>query len=197
MDQQSPAAARIGAVFLRDATGERQSLLEHAANSLPIYSVVYATRRGGDRWRRLRLARLPVDDAGTRDEFGPPNTAPTTGLAILDDHTLVIGTGERVKPTAGSFELWDFKRVDAGSLISWNPTACGRWLRVPIGGGSPGRPDIGRWRFGTYSSRNPSTFFSQKTALRLPLAPTAATSWSPSITGGESTTSTSGWSSSS
>lgn len=102
------SGGKDGAVFLRDAAGERHSLLEHAANSLPVYSVVYAPDGavivgGAFGWRGFRW-----NDAGTRDEFGPPNTAPITGLAILDDHTLAIGTGERVKPTAGSFELWDF-----------------------------------------------------------------------------------------
>jgi WD40 repeat protein len=101
------SGGKDGAVFLRDASGERQSLLEHAANSLPVYSVAYAPDGavivgGTFGWRGYRL-----NGAGKREEFSPDKITPTTGLAMLDDHTLAVGAGERVKPTAGSFELWD------------------------------------------------------------------------------------------
>ena len=32
---------------------------------------------------------------------------PTNALAMLDDHTLAVGTGRSAKATAGVFELWD------------------------------------------------------------------------------------------
>ena len=96
-----------GAVFLRDAAGERHALLEHTANSLPVYSVVFTPDgsvivAGAFGWRGYRL-----DGSGKCAEFGPDTIAPATGLAMLDDHTLAVGTGERVKPTAGSFDLWN------------------------------------------------------------------------------------------
>jgi len=96
-----------GAVFLRDASGERQTLLEHDANSLPVYSLVFALDGsiivgGAFGWRGFRFGAT-----GKREEFGPDKITPTTGLAMLDEHTLAVGTGERGKPTAGSFELWD------------------------------------------------------------------------------------------
>jgi WD40 repeat protein len=95
-----------GAVFLRDAAGERQTLLQHATNSLPVYSVAFGHDgavivAGAFGWHGFRPGR-----AGP-EEFSPKMMVPTTGLAVLDDHTLAVGTGERVKPTPGSFELWD------------------------------------------------------------------------------------------
>lgn len=102
------SAGRDGAVVVRDSSGEPHSLLEHAANSLPVHSVVFtpdgAVIVGGPfGWRGFR-----VDESGQRTEFGPDQIAPTTGLAVLDGRTLAVGTGEHAKPTAGSFELWDF-----------------------------------------------------------------------------------------
>jgi WD40 repeat protein len=102
------SGGRDGAVFLRDAAGEPVSLLQHAANTLPVHSLAFTPMGaiivgGGFGWRGYRL-----EEPGHRSEFGPTTMAPTTGIAVLDDHTLAVGTGERVKPTAGSFELWDF-----------------------------------------------------------------------------------------
>ena len=99
------SGAKDGAVFLRDAG--RSGLLERGPNSLPVYSVAYAPDGavivgGAFGWRGYRL-----HGKGEREEFGPTKIAPTTGLAILDDHTVAVGTGDRVKPSAGSFELWN------------------------------------------------------------------------------------------
>src|SRR5437867_2862842 len=76
------SGAKDGAVYLRDDSGERCTLLERGPNSLPVYSVVYAPDGavivgGAFGWRGFRL-----DAAGNRDEFGPMKIAPTTGLAI-------------------------------------------------------------------------------------------------------------------
>ena len=101
------SGGKDGAVYLRSDSGERQCLLEHTANSLPVYAVVFAEDGsvivgGAFGWRGFRL-----DGVDKRGEFGPDQMAPVTGLAMLDHHTLAVGTGERAKPTAGSFELWD------------------------------------------------------------------------------------------
>src|SRR5690606_30277250 len=49
-------------------------------------------------------------DAGTWEMYTPPTAAPTTALAVVDATTLAVGTGDRLKPTAGTFELWDLTR---------------------------------------------------------------------------------------
>jgi WD40 repeat protein len=102
------SGGKDGAVYLRDGCRDPVSLLEHAANTLPVYSLSFTPSGaivvgGGFGWRGFRL-----DGSWKREEFGPTTMAPTTGVAVLDEHTLAIGTGERVKSTAGSFELWDF-----------------------------------------------------------------------------------------
>jgi WD40 repeat protein len=102
------SGGKDGAVYLRGGCCNPVSLLEHAANTLPVYSLVFTPSGaiivgGGFGWRGFRL-----DGSGKREEFGPTTMAPTTGVAVLDDHTLAIGTGERIKSTSGSFELWDY-----------------------------------------------------------------------------------------
>ncbi len=102
------SGGKDGAVYLRADAHEPISLLEYAANTLPVYSIAYTLGGaiivgGGFGWRGFRL-----EGSGKREEFGPTQMAPTAGVAVLDDHTLAIGTGERVKPTPGSFQLWDF-----------------------------------------------------------------------------------------
>jgi WD40 repeat protein len=100
------SGAKDGAVFLRDADGGRHALLEREPNSLPVHSLAFtpdgAVLVGGAfGWLGNRR-----DGAGKWNVvFG--KTTPTTALAMLDDHTLAVGIGHRVKKSAGSFELWD------------------------------------------------------------------------------------------
>jgi WD40 repeat protein len=101
------SGAKDGAVYLRDAAGGRHALLERGPSSLPVYSIVYAPDGavvvgGAFGWLGYRQ-----NGEGKWGVFGPTKMAPATGLAVLDEHTLAVGTGERVKPTAGSFELWN------------------------------------------------------------------------------------------
>lgn len=46
---------------------------------------------------------------GTWRAFGPPSAAGVNGVAAAGPHWLAVGTGDRVKPTPGAFELWDLK----------------------------------------------------------------------------------------
>jgi WD40 repeat protein len=101
------SGGKDGAVYLRDDSGERRTLLERGPNSLPVYSVVFAPGDavivgGAFGWRGYRL-----DGTGNHAGFGP--IAPATGLAILDERTIAVGTGDRAKPIAGSFELWNLE----------------------------------------------------------------------------------------
>ena len=102
------SGARDGSVFLRDATGRPHCILEPDPNKPPIHALAFspdgtAILAGGPfGWLGYRQ-----DAAEQWGVFGPAKTAPTTSLAVLDDHTLAVGTGDRLKPTAGCFELWD------------------------------------------------------------------------------------------
>jgi WD40 repeat protein len=99
--------ARDGSVYLREANGRRHSLTEPGSQSLPIYSVSYTPDGssvligGAFGWLGCRR-----DNESWRI-FGPQNAAPVTSLAMLDDKTLAVGIGDRVKTSAGKFELWD------------------------------------------------------------------------------------------
>ncbi len=101
------SGASDGAVFLRDADGERYTLMEREANSLPIHAIAFAADDtivvgGAFGWHGYRR-----DIAGKWAAFAPPMITPTNALAMLDDHTLAVGTGHSAKATAGVFELWD------------------------------------------------------------------------------------------
>lgn len=100
------SAGKDGAVFLRDATGQRQTIIEREPNTLSVHSVAYAMDGslfvgGAFGWKGYRQT-----SAGSWQVFGHKAT-PTNAIAILDDHAIAVGTGDRDKLTAGAFELWD------------------------------------------------------------------------------------------
>jgi WD40 repeat protein len=100
------SGSRDGTLLLRDASGEAFSLDEpgpkkpavHALAFLPDDALVVGHAHG---WHIHRRA------AGTWQTFGPPSAAETTAVAVVDAATLAVGTGERLKPTPGTFELWN------------------------------------------------------------------------------------------
>jgi WD40 repeat protein len=103
------SGAKDGSLWLRGPDGQPQSLYEqgpktpavHAIGFLPDGAVVIGHAHGWHVHRR---------DAGTWRMFSPPSETSTTALAVLDANTLAVGTGDRLKPTAGTFELWDLRR---------------------------------------------------------------------------------------
>jgi WD40 repeat protein len=101
------SAGKDGALFLRDAFGQRHSIIEREDNSHPIHSVAYADDGtlvvgGGFGWQVYRQ-----DNSGSWHVHGLNKTTPTNSLAILDDNTLAVGTGDRLQATPGALELWD------------------------------------------------------------------------------------------
>jgi len=101
------SAAKDGAVWIRDVGGRRRALTEWGPLTQPVQSVVYTPDGttiiigGSFGWIGLN------QDGETSRDFGPLKTPPVTALAMLDERTLVVGTGDRLKPSAGTFELWD------------------------------------------------------------------------------------------
>jgi WD40 repeat protein len=98
------SGARDGSVLLREAGGRVQQLCEpglkapaiHAIAHLPDCSGVVIGHAQG--WHVYNHSAVI---------FSPPNSAPTTSLAMLDANTLAVGTGDRAKGTGGTFELWN------------------------------------------------------------------------------------------
>jgi WD40 repeat protein len=96
-----------GALFLRDAAGQRHPIIEREPNTLPIHSVAYAMDGslvvgGAGGWLGYRK-----NSAGSWQVFGLHKATPTNALAFLDERTLAVGTGDRLRQTPGAFELWD------------------------------------------------------------------------------------------
>jgi len=137
------SAGKDGAVFLRDAFGQRQPIIEREEDSCSIHSVTFAPDGsilvGGGfgllgyrpdasgSWEGVKIiktisAKSSIQSGsdthppqkGEKDHLvtllNPPilNTqSSTNAIALLDENTLAVGTGERLKPTNGAFELWD------------------------------------------------------------------------------------------
>jgi WD40 repeat protein len=100
-------AGKDGALYLRDASGERVTIIEREPNTHSVHSVVYAMDGslvvgGGFGWCAYRQNR-----EGSWQISGPLKATPTNSLAILNENTLVVGTGDRNLPTVGACELWD------------------------------------------------------------------------------------------
>ncbi|MCI0702739.1 MAG: hypothetical protein L0241_16790 [Planctomycetia bacterium] len=98
--------SKDGAVFLRDSSGVIP-LLERGPNSPPIHAIGYLPTEptiiigGAFGWLGCK------QEDGVWGKFGPQSFPPVNSLAVINDHLLAIGTGERIKPTAGDLEIWD------------------------------------------------------------------------------------------
>jgi WD40 repeat protein len=101
------SAGKDGSVFLRDAAGHLQRLAEPDPDRNPVHALAYSPDGsslfigGTSGWHGSKR------DGEMSWRFGPENAAPVTSLAMLDDRTLAVGIGDRVKPSVGKFELWD------------------------------------------------------------------------------------------
>jgi WD40 repeat protein len=103
------SGGKDGALYLRDSSGERQTIIERLPTSLPIHSAAFAEDGtllvgGAFGWMGYRKK-----DASSWNVFGQLKTTPTNSLAMLDATTLVVGTGDRDKPFVGAFEMWDIR----------------------------------------------------------------------------------------
>lgn len=109
------SGAKDGSVLLRDTSGRRFPLAEHDSCSLPVHSVVYTPDGssvivgGAFGWLGRRW------DGKSWHVFGPTRSSAVNSLAVLDDRTLAVGTGDRVKPVFGRFELWDLATLQRRS----------------------------------------------------------------------------------
>ncbi|HVL12194.1 MAG TPA: hypothetical protein VM529_06495 [Gemmata sp.] len=98
------SAGKDGSVLVRDAEGRLRSAGDRDASVSTLAYSFDGTSLfvgGSFGWRGTKL------DGDMSWRFGPENAAPVTALAMLDDHTLAVGVGDRVKPVPGSVELWD------------------------------------------------------------------------------------------
>ncbi|WP_439624183.1 WD40 repeat domain-containing protein [Gemmata sp.] len=101
------SAARDGSVFLRDFGGGRQLLCEPGPDTPPVHAVAFTADGtgiflgGSAGWHGRRF------NGRTWEPFGPSNATPVTSLGLIDDRTLAVGVGDRMKSTAGKLELWD------------------------------------------------------------------------------------------
>ncbi len=99
--------ARDGSVFVRDANGHVTSLLERGVKEQPVHALGYLPGSsslvvgGSFGWSGYK------QDGGAWREFGAKLSQQVTSLAVLTDRLVAVGTGDRVKATGGTFEIWD------------------------------------------------------------------------------------------
>ncbi len=102
------SGAKDGALLVRNLSGHTHAITESGPTNPAIHAVAYTADGAG-----LILAgpfgwlESRNDGPGNWDVLGPKKAIPVTALGLLDERTLAIGTGDRVKPSSGSFELWD------------------------------------------------------------------------------------------
>lgn len=99
--------AKDGTLFLRDDSGPSCSLRErglkpfpvHAIDFLPNGSVIAGGEFGWSAWR-------PEGDGWA--QFGPQGDRPVASLAVINDRTVAMGIGDRLKSNVpGTLEIWD------------------------------------------------------------------------------------------
>jgi WD40 repeat protein len=101
------SGARDGSLLLRGADGRAHPVTERGPNSPPIYAVGFLPDGSAVVIGHAQGCHVFHNAAGTWKLSEPSLASPVTSLAVLDATTLAVGTGDRVKRTAGTFELWD------------------------------------------------------------------------------------------
>lgn len=100
------SGAKDGSVLLRDTSGRLLPPADRESPGLPVHAIAFtpdgSTTVVGGTFGWLGERR----DGKTRHVFGQAKS-PVNSLAALDERTIAVGTGDRVKPIAGGFELWD------------------------------------------------------------------------------------------
>jgi WD40 repeat protein len=101
------SGARDGSLLLRGADGRAHPVTERGPKSPPIYAVGFLPDGSAVVIGHAQGCHVYRNAGGTWRLADPPLASPVTSLAVLDATTLAVGTGDRVKKTAGTFELWD------------------------------------------------------------------------------------------
>ncbi|MDB5307358.1 MAG: repeat protein [Gemmataceae bacterium] len=167
------SGARDGRLFLRDADGRGRPLGEPGPKAPAVHAVAY-----------LPDGRMVVGHAHgwhvyRRDADGwtesPSFAAPTTSLAVLNATTLAVGTGERLKPTAGTFELWDLTAGRRVEPFFREPNGVRAVAACPAKGlvaWATGHKKVSVW---DHRRQTPIHFMQKKDCPALALAPDGST----------------------
>ncbi len=99
--------AKDGSIFLRDSSGCVSSLRDRGSKSLPAHAIAYLPGEAGVIAGGAFGWGLWKPDGESWQQFGPQSTRPVTSLAVVGPQTIALGIGDRLKPTAGTLEIWD------------------------------------------------------------------------------------------
>ncbi|MBY0457242.1 MAG: WD40 repeat domain-containing protein, partial [Gemmataceae bacterium] len=115
---QLATGARDGSVFVRDASGSPVTVIERGPKTPPVHAIGYFPSGngivvgGGFGWGGFKPH---LDGGGSEGEegrspwvaCGPQYPVPVTSLAVLNERTVAVGSGDRFKAVGGKLELWD------------------------------------------------------------------------------------------
>ena len=164
------SGARDGAALIRDSTGAVWPLVEPGPKPAAIHSLAFLPTGpiavGHDfGWDLYREA------GGGWQLFGTPVFAATTALAALSAGIIALGTGDRHKPTSGTFELYDTRADRRLEPFFREPNgvravaACPEKMLVAW---ATGHKELKVWDL---RKQTPSRFPASRTSAALALAP--------------------------
>lgn len=104
------SGAKDGSLLVRTGSERAEPRLESGPRTPAIHALAYLPDGGlvvghAKGWHVSRNADETVS------MFFPSSASPTTALAVLDSDILAVGTGDRLRPSAGAFELWNVKAM--------------------------------------------------------------------------------------
>jgi WD40 repeat protein len=99
--------AKDGTLYLRDAGGCAALLRDRGLKSQPVHAIDFlpggtGVIAGGEfGWTAWR------PDGENWQPSGPQSLRPVSSMAVVSERLVAFGFGDRLKPTAGTLEMWD------------------------------------------------------------------------------------------
>lgn len=99
--------SKDGTVLVRDGCGSVRAVRDRGPKPLAVNAIDHLPGGGILLGGEFGWTCLRPDAGGGWSEYRGQLNRPVTAIAALNERTVAVGTGDRVKGTAGTLELWD------------------------------------------------------------------------------------------